>query len=138
VTYRPAPVPPGAAPVRAISARLEPDAIGVTQDVVIGTANAAPAVAVALTLAPLATASAYGSGPVILVCGLPMLIIANSYRRLNLWKANCGASFEWVGRAISPYLGFLAGWRRRGRGWRRPGPSRRRCRPIRCGCRRGR
>jgi amino acid transporter len=39
-----------------------------------------------------------------------MLIIANAYRRLNLWSANCGASFEWVGRAINPYLGFLTGW----------------------------
>ena len=110
MTYRPAPVSPGAAPAPAIPARLEPDAIGVTQDVVIGTANAAPAVAVALTLAPLAAAAAYGSGPVIIMCGLPMLIIANSYRRLNLWKANCDASFEWVGHVISPYLGFLTGW----------------------------
>jgi amino acid transporter len=39
-----------------------------------------------------------------------MLIIANAYRRLNLWNANCGASFEWVGRAINPYLGFMTGW----------------------------
>jgi amino acid transporter len=39
-----------------------------------------------------------------------MVIIANSYRRLNLWSANCGASFEWVGRAIDPYLGFMTGW----------------------------
>jgi amino acid transporter len=39
-----------------------------------------------------------------------MLIIANAYRRCNIWNANCGASFEWVGRAISPYLGFLTGW----------------------------
>jgi amino acid transporter len=39
-----------------------------------------------------------------------MLIIANAYRRLNLWKANTGASFEWVGRAINPYLGVLTGW----------------------------
>jgi amino acid transporter len=39
-----------------------------------------------------------------------MLILANTYRRLNLWNANCGASFEWVGRAINPYLGFLVGW----------------------------
>ena len=45
-----------------------------------------------------------------LVTAIPMLIIANSYRRLNLWKANCGASFEWVGRAINPYLGFMTGW----------------------------
>ena len=58
MTYRPVPVPPGPAPVPAIAARLEPDAIGVTQDVVIGTANAAPAVAVALTLAPLAASRA--------------------------------------------------------------------------------
>jgi amino acid transporter len=39
-----------------------------------------------------------------------MLVIANAYRRLNLWNANCGASFEWVGRAINPYLGFMTGW----------------------------
>jgi amino acid transporter len=110
VRYRPAPVSPGAAQAPPIPARLEPDAIGVTQDVVIGTANAAPAVAVALTLAPLAAVAAYGSGPVIVLCGAPMLIIANAYRRLNLWTANCGASFEWVGRAINPYLGFLTGW----------------------------
>ncbi len=106
MTYRPAPVPPGAIPVPAIEARLEPDSIGVLQDVVIGAANAAPAVAVALTLAPLAAAAANGSGPVILACGAPMLVIANSYRQLNLRKANCGASFEWVGRSISPYLGL--------------------------------
>src|SRR5215471_9618335 len=74
-----------------LPARLEPDAIG-------------------LSLAGLAAAAAYGSGPVIILCGIPMLVIANAYRRLNLWSANCGASFEWVGRAIDPYLGFLTGW----------------------------
>jgi amino acid transporter len=91
-------------------ARLEPDAIGVAQDTVIGMASAAPAVSTGLTLAALAAASAYGSGPVIVLCAIPMLIIANAYRRLNMWNANCGASFEWVGRAINPYLGFLTGW----------------------------
>ena len=73
-------------------------------------ANAAPTVSVGLTLATLAAATAYAVGPVILLTAIPMLIIANAYRRLNLWNANCGASFEWVGRAINPYLGFLAGW----------------------------
>jgi amino acid transporter len=63
-----------------------------------------------LTLAPLALTAAYGGGPIIVVCGIAMLIIANSYRRLNLWNANCGASFEWVGRSINPYLGFFTGW----------------------------
>jgi amino acid transporter len=90
--------------------RLEPDAIGVAQDTVIGMASSAPAASVGLTLAALAAATAYGSGPIIILTAIPMLIIANAYRRLNLWNANCGASFEWVGRAINPYLGFLTGW----------------------------
>ncbi len=98
----------GTAP--APEARLEPNAIGVAQDTVIGMATSAPAASVGLILAGLAAATAYGSGPVIILTALPMLIIANSYRRLNLWNANCGASFEWVGRTISPYLGFLTGW----------------------------
>ena len=105
MTYRPAPVSPGAPP--AIPARLEPDAIGVTQDVVIGLANVGPALSVGLVLAGLAAAAAYGGAPVILLCMAPMLIIANAYRRLNLWSANCGASFEWVGRAIKPLPGVL-------------------------------
>ena len=64
----------------------------------------------AVTLAGLALAAAYGGGAVVILCGVPMLILANAYRRLNLWNANCGASFEWVGRAINPYLGFFTGW----------------------------
>jgi len=96
--------------VPAIPARLEPDAIGVAQDTIIGLASSAPAATMAVTLAALAATAAYGGGPVILLCGVPMLILANTYRRLNLWNANCGASFEWVGRAINPYLGFMVGW----------------------------
>jgi len=93
-----------------IEARLEPDAINVVQDTVIGMASTAPGASAGLTLAALAATAAYASVPVILVTAVPMLIIANSYRRLNLWSANCGASFEWVGRAIDPNLGFMTGW----------------------------
>jgi len=95
---------------QALPARLEPDAIGVAQDVVIGMATSAPAVSVGLILAGLALATAYSSGLIILLTAIPMLIIANAYRKLNLWNANCGASFEWVGRSISPSLGFFTGW----------------------------
>ena len=105
-------VDPPAAAVRtaAPDSRLEPNTVGVAQDTVIGMATSAPAASVGLTLAALAAATAYRSGPVIILTALPMIIIANCYRRLNLWHANCGAAFEWVGRAISPYLGFLTGW----------------------------
>src|SRR5215472_11125011 len=91
-------------------ARLEPDAIGMAQDTVIGMASSAPAATAGLTLAALAAASAYGAGAVLVLTAIPMLIIANSYRKLNQWNANCGASFEWVGRAINPYLGYITGW----------------------------
>jgi amino acid transporter len=108
MTDRPVTAVPGTTP--ALPARLEPDAIGVAQDTVIGLSSSAPAATMAATLAVLAAAAAYGGGPIIILCGVPMLILANAYRRLNLWNANCGASFEWVGRAINPYLGFFTGW----------------------------
>jgi amino acid transporter len=90
--------------------KLEPNAIGVAQDTVIGMASSAPAATAAVSLFALAAATAYGSGPILLITAIPMLIIANAYRRCNMWNANCGASFEWVGRAINPYLGYLTGW----------------------------
>jgi amino acid transporter len=67
-------------------------------------------VSIALTIATLTAATAYGSVPSLLICAVPMVIIANAYRRLNMWNANCGVSFEWVGRTINPYLGFMTGW----------------------------
>ena len=90
--------------------RLQSDAIGAAQDTVIGMASSAPAATIGLVLAGLTAATAYGSGPVLLLMAIPMMVIANAYRRCNMWNANCGASFEWVGRAIDPYLGFLTGW----------------------------
>jgi amino acid transporter len=90
--------------------KLEPNAIGVAQDTVIGMATAAPAASAGLILAGLALATAYASGPALILMALPMIVIANCYRRLNLWNANCGAAFEWVGRVINPYVGFLVGW----------------------------
>src|ERR1700745_2556420 len=91
-------------------ASLEPDAIGAAQDTIIGMASSAPAATIGLSLAALAAATAYGSGPILILTAIPMLVIANAYRRCNMWNANCGASFEWVGRAINPYLGFMTGW----------------------------
>jgi len=90
--------------------RLEPDAISVAQDTLIGLADTGPTVSVSFTLVLLIAATAYGGPGILVLTAIPMLIIANAYRRLNLWNANCGASFEWVGRAINPYLGYMTGW----------------------------
>src|SRR5271166_3387154 len=96
------------------SARLEPDAISVAQDTLIGLADTGPTVSVSFTLVALIAATAYAAPTVLLITAVPMLIIANAYRRLNLWNANCGASFEWVGRASYRVLPqFLANVSRR-------------------------
>ena len=108
MTDRPAAALVGAS--TAPAGRLAADAIGVAQDTVIGMASSAPAATIGLVLASLAATTAYGSGLILIITAVPMLIIANAYRRCNMWNANCGASFEWVGRAINPYLGFLTGW----------------------------
>jgi amino acid transporter len=110
MTDQPVKAVPGPAQVPAATAGLKPEAIGLVQDTVIGMATSAPAGTVAATLAALAAASAYSGGLVLLITVVPMLVIANAYRRLNLWNANAGASFEWVGRSINPYLGFITGW----------------------------
>jgi amino acid transporter len=102
-----APAIAGTAPT---TAGLEPDAISVAQDTLIGLADTGPTVSVSFTLVLLIAATAYGGPGVLILTAIPMLIIANAYRRLNLWNANCGASFEWVGRAINPYLGYMTGW----------------------------
>jgi amino acid transporter len=76
-------------------------------------ATSAPAAVVGLTLASLAAAGTgayYGGGMSLLICAIPMVIIAYAYHRLNTWNANSGASFEWVGRSINPYLGWFTGW----------------------------
>jgi amino acid transporter len=109
MTDQPVPVAPVGARL-APMARLEPDAITAAQDTFIGAALVGPTVSVALTLAVLAAATAYAAPVTLLLTALPVLVIANAYRRLNLWNASCGASFEWVGRAISPYLRFVTGW----------------------------
>jgi amino acid transporter len=101
------PIAGAAAPV---ASRLEPNAISVAQDTLIGLADTGPTVSVSFALVGLIAATAYGAPAVLLITAIPMLIIANAYRRLNLWNANCGASFEWVGRAINPYLGYMTGW----------------------------
>jgi amino acid transporter len=89
---------------------LAKGAISLLQNVVTSVASSAPGQSSAVTIAALIAASSYAGGFAILVTTLPMLAIAFAYHRLNLWQQSCGASYVWVGRSISPYLGFMVGW----------------------------
>src|SRR5215472_1175976 len=90
--------------------RLRANAIGLKDAIIVGMASSGPTASIALTLAAIVSASNYGGPVAILICGLPMFGIALAYRRLNRWQVDCGASYTWIGRAITPYLGFIVGW----------------------------
>jgi amino acid transporter len=89
---------------------LRQNAIGLADAIIVGMASSGPTASLAVTLAAIVAASSYAGPVTILICFLPMLGIALAYRRLNRWRVDCGASYVWVGRAITPYLGFVVGW----------------------------
>lgn len=107
--------PPTASTVGAVDpqehgSRLARNALGLAGNVGIALGSAGPTASIALTLAAVVAASSFASPIAILICGLPMLAIAAAFRRLNRWRVNCGATYIWGGRAISPYYGFGVGW----------------------------
>src|ERR1700730_15464321 len=98
----------GRAPAR--GGGLRANAIGLKDSIIVGMASSGPTASIALTLAAIVGVMNYGGPVAVLVCGLPMFGIALAYRRLNQWQVDFGASYTWVGRAITPYLGFMVGW----------------------------
>jgi amino acid transporter len=104
----PVAAPPGAPEEH--GTRLRNNALNLLGNVGLALGSAAPTASIALTLAAIVAASSYASPVAILVIGLPMLGIAAAFKRLNRWHVNCGATYQWGARAISPYYGFMVGW----------------------------
>jgi amino acid transporter len=73
-------------------------------------ASSGPTQSVAVSLAAILATVAYAGFLPILICFVPMLGIAIGYQRLNAWHTSAGATYSWVGRALNPHAGFLAGW----------------------------
>jgi amino acid transporter len=89
---------------------LEKNAIGLGRSTIFAMAGAAPGQTVAITLALLVSSSAYGTILPVIITTAGLLCIALSFHRLNMWRQNAGATYEWVSRAFNPYVGFLVGW----------------------------
>jgi amino acid transporter len=92
------------------SPTLEKDAIGLGRSTIFAMAGAAPGQTVAITLALLVSDSAYGTILPVIITTAGLLCIALAFHRLNMWRQNAGATYEWVSRAFNPYVGFLVGW----------------------------
>ncbi len=90
--------------------RLQGDALGVGDTVVLAMASSGPTQSIAAGLAAIMIAVAYAGFLPILLCFIPMIGIALGYQRLNAWQPSAGATYSWVGRVLNPHAGFFAGW----------------------------
>jgi amino acid transporter len=89
---------------------LKKNEVGLLGSTVFALAGAAPGQTVSIVLATLVATSAYGTILPLAVSALGLLCIAVAFQRLNMWRQNAGATYEWVCRAFNPYVGNLVGW----------------------------
>ena len=73
-------------------------------------AGSAPAYSITASTAALVAAVGVAGPAALWVAFLPMIGITIAFSYLNRWRSDAGAAYAWVGRAIHPALGFLAGW----------------------------
>ena len=102
-----APVPTGEAGVT-----LRADTLNLFDSTVVAVSSVAPAYTLAATMAVLfATVGIGYAGPaVIWISFVPVLFIAIAYFQLNRKDPDCGASYSWLSKLVSPYLGWFNGW----------------------------
>lgn len=89
---------------------LRQGALGLLDTAVMAVAGSAPAYSITASTAALAAAVGIAGPAALSVAFLPMIGITIAFSYLNRWRSEAGAAYAWVGRAIHPALGFLAGW----------------------------
>ncbi|MFE4414936.1 APC family permease [Streptomyces sp. NPDC056821] len=84
--------------------------IGVVDGIVLAASSTAATSSIGIGLGLMASIVGLHLPAIMLLAFLPVLGIAGGYGRLNRAEPNAGSSYKWVGRILSPWLGFLTGW----------------------------
>ncbi|MGK4584820.1 APC family permease [Kitasatospora sp. HPMI-4] len=84
--------------------------IGLVDGVAIAASSTAATSSIGIGLGLIAGVVGLHLPAVMLLAFLPVLAIAGGYGRLNRVEPDAGSSYRWVGRILSPWLGFLTGW----------------------------
>ncbi|MEV0749091.1 APC family permease [Streptomyces sp. NBC_01220] len=84
--------------------------LGVVDGFAIAASSTAATTSIGIGLGVTATAVGLHLPIIMLLAFLPILGIAGAYSRLNRVEPNMGSGYVWVGRSLSPWLGFLVGW----------------------------
>jgi amino acid transporter len=89
---------------------LKKGALGFLETLAMAIAGSAPAYSITVTTAALVAAAGVAGPAALWIAALPIIGIAVAFAYLNRWRPDAGAAYAWVGRAMHPALGFLAGW----------------------------
>ncbi|GAB4006837.1 APC family permease [Nocardioides ultimimeridianus] len=84
--------------------------LGIRDGIAIAASSTAATTSIGIGMGVLATYAGRQVPIVLILAFLPILGIAGAYARLNRSEPNCGSGYTWVGRSLSPWLGFLSGW----------------------------
>src|SRR5512141_3433121 len=93
-----------------MSRGLKENALSVIDTITLAVAGSAPSYSLNATTAALIAAVGLASPGALVYGAIPMFGISFAFKYLNEWRADAGAAYAWVGRSISPYLGFLSAW----------------------------
>ncbi|MEA2683244.1 MAG: hypothetical protein QOK05_1572 [Chloroflexota bacterium] len=89
---------------------LKAGTLSLFDSTMIATASVAPAYSMSATIGLLVAAVGLASPAAILVSFIPVLFIAVAYYYMNRQDPNCGASYTWISKTVSPYVGWFTGW----------------------------
>jgi amino acid transporter len=93
-----------------VSKGLKSGALGQISTTVIATASVAPAYSLAATLGFIAVAVAFKSPAIAWAAFIPMIFASIGYNEMNKADPDCGTTFTWGTRALSPGWGWAGGW----------------------------
>ncbi|GAB7106273.1 hypothetical protein JCM4814A_45870 [Streptomyces phaeofaciens JCM 4814] len=84
--------------------------LGVLDGIAIAASSTAATTSIGIGLGVTAGVVGLHLPAIMLLAFLPVLGIAGAYSRLNRVEPNAGNGYVWVGRSLTPWLGFLVGW----------------------------
>ncbi len=89
---------------------LKADTLNLFDTTAIAVASVAPAYSIAATTFLLIGAVGLGTPAMVIISFLPVLFVAMAYYFMNRRDPDCGASYAWLARTMSPYIGWFNGW----------------------------
>lgn len=99
-------------PEKEQAATLKAGELSLFDSTAVAVSSVAPAYSLATTMVLVFTIGgvAYFGPSVIWVSFVPVLFIAFSYFHLNRQDPDCGASYSWLSKFLSPSMGWFNGW----------------------------